>query len=260
MTDKEGLKLLTTKSMTMVREKEIVLPSTYRVLFSMLAKKNNIDIGAEYVHTNEEISDEVYKQIIAVDNNADRAIQAMENEDATELQKVIEDTRKLKQELEALKRIAYEDGLTKALNRKWLEENYLEQETETFKKDGVLALIDLNDFKIINDSLGHAVGDKVLVHLANRLKKLDAHVVRYGGDEFVIIFDEQSPQEVNDLINVIRELYLKKSYRIMDHDLKIKFAYGISTFKTDDKFSDIIHLADEQLYDDKAKVKARTGQ
>jgi diguanylate cyclase (GGDEF)-like protein len=258
MTDKEGLKLITAKSMAMVKGKEVILPSTYRVLFSMLAKKNDVDIGAEYLHTNEEITDEVYNHILSVDNNADRAIKAMENQDASELQNVLDDTRKLKQELEALKRIAYEDGLTKALNRKWLEENYLNQETESFKKDGVLALIDLNDFKMINDTLGHAVGDKVLVHLATRFKKLDAHVVRYGGDEFVIIFDNNSPSEVQDLINVIRELHLKKQYRIMDNDLKIKFAYGVSEFKADEKFSDVIQRADTQLYDDKAKVKART--
>jgi len=255
----ENLKGLTQKCMTLVNQKEIVLPSTYRVVFSMLAKKEGVDIGAESIHTNEEISNEVYEHILSIDSNTDRAIRAIETRDDAELKRVLEDTKKLKSEVEALKRIAYEDGLTKALNRKWLEENYLEGESETFKKDGVIVMIDLNDFKQINDEMGHAVGDKVLMHLAARLKKLDADVVRYGGDEFVLLFDKGSPDDVRDVVHVLRELHLKKQYKVMDNVVQIKFAYGIAPFKRGESFSSVVHEADKMLYDDKAKVKERSA-
>ena len=257
--DKNGLKLVTQKSMSLLKQKDIILPSTYRVLFSVLAKKNNVDIGAENIHTNEEINDEIYEHILSIDSSADRALTAIKNRDESELQKVLEDTRKLKKQIESLKQIAYEDGLTKALNRKWLEENYFSQESEIFKKDGVLVLIDLNDFKQINDNMGHAVGDKVLIHLVARLKKLDAHVIRYGGDEFLLLFDNHVPEEVKNVINVLREVYLKKKYQILEQKVKISFGYGIAKFQTNENFSDIIAIADQYLYQDKEKVKQRTA-
>ncbi len=258
--DKEGLKQITQKSMALVNQKEIVLPSTYRVVFSTLAKKHDVDIGAEALHTNEEINDEVYRHILSIDQHTGRAIAAMENKNTSELHSVLEDTRKLKKQIEALKQIAYQDGLTKALNRQWFEENYLEGESETFKRDGVIALIDLNDFKTINDTLGHAVGDKVLIHLISRLKKLDAHVIRFGGDEIMLVFDDNNlPVEVKNVINVIREIHLKRKYNILGHELRISFAYGIAPFHKEERFSSVIASADKLLYADKEKVKQRTA-
>lgn len=257
--DKDGLKLITQKSMSIVNKKEIVLPSTYKVVFSTLSKKHNIDIGAESLHTNEEINDEVYKHILSIDSTTDRAIVAIRNKDEYELTKVLEDTKKLKQEIESLRLIAYQDGLTKALNRQWFEDNYLNEESETFKKDGVLVLIDLNHFKQINDTLGHAVGDKVLLHLTARLKKIDTHVIRFGGDEFLLIFDNNIPAEVKDVVNIIREVLLKTKHHILGQEVRISFGYGITEFNTEDNFSDILKIADKRLYVDKAKVKQRTA-
>lgn len=253
------LKLVTQKSMEMIGDKEIVLPSTYRVIFSLVAKKHNINIGAEAFYSKEEISDEVYKRILSLDSNTTQAIQAIEKHDTQGLQTILENVDKLKQEIDSLKKIAYEDGLTKALNRKWFEENYLNTATESFIKSGVLALIDLNDFKKINDTLGHAVGDKVLVHIAAKLKKLDAHLVRYGGDEFMLVFDHNTAAEVHNLLNVIRELYVKKKYRILENEIHIKFGYGISTFEANDRFPEILSKADSLLYEDKEKLKKRTA-
>jgi len=253
------LKFITEKSKELACKKEILLPSAYRVLFSLIAKKHNIDIGAEAFYSKEELNDEVYKQILSVDKNTDRAIKAIQEKNESELEKVLEDTKRLKVEIESLKRIAYEDGLTKALNRKWFEDNYLYAETETLSKDGVIVLIDLNDFKKINDTLGHVAGDKVLMYLASAFKKFDSHVVRYGGDEFMLIFNNNSPAEVKDIVNVMREIHLKKTYRISNHDVKIRFGYGISAFKEGDSFEEVINTADKLLYEDKQKVKERVA-
>jgi diguanylate cyclase (GGDEF)-like protein len=253
------LKFITEKSKGLACKKEILLPSAYRVLFSLIAKKHNIDIGAEAFYSKEDINDEVYKQILSVDRNTDRAIKAIKEKDELELEKVLEDTRRLKLEIESLKRIAYEDGLTKALNRKWFEDNYLYADAETLRKEGVIVLIDLNDFKQINDTLGHAAGDKVLIYLASAFKKFDSHVVRYGGDEFMLIFENNTPAEVKDIVNVMREIHLKKKYRISNQDVRIHFGYGISEFKDGDSFEEVINNADRLLYEDKQKVKDRVA-
>ena len=253
----DRFKLVTDSSMSLVNKKDIVLPSTYRVVFASIAKKYNLDIGAENMHTNEEINEDVYKHILSIDNNANRAIEAIQSNDTTELKHILEDTEKLKEEVEALKQISYEDGLTRVFNRRWFEENYLNKEDETFNKNGILVFIDLNDFKQINDNLGHATGDKVLMYFSSRLKKLNGDVIRYGGDEFAIIFQNESYENVKNTIHILRELHLKKKYKILNNVLKIKFAYGIVEFNTNDNFSDIIKEADINMYEDKEKVKSR---
>lgn len=255
--DKNALKTVTKETMELCKTKEIMLPSSYRVLFSYIAKKNKIDIGAESMYTREELNDKFYRQIESFDDNTGQAIEAIQMRDDQKLKIILENTQKLKKEIEALKRIAYEDGLTKALNRRWLEENYLDMDTETFKKNGVLALIDLNDFKIINDTMGHAVGDKILIHLVSVFKKFDTHVVRYGGDEFLLLFDNNSEVEVKDIVNITRELQLKKTYNVFNHHVKIKFGYAIRPFRIEESFSDVITEADKLLYEDKQKLKER---
>ncbi len=253
----EGFKLITQKAMDLVNQKDVVLPSTYRVVFSTLAKKYQIDIGAESIRTNEEINEEVYHHVLALDNNTNRAIEAIYARDDDALQRVLEETKKLQQEVVRLREIAYKDSLTRTLNRRWLERFYLDESGECFAKEGVMALIDLNDFKQVNDLYGHAVGDKVLVHLAGRLLQLQAHVIRYGGDEFLLIFERQALNEVHDIVNVMRELHRKRKIRTATHEFQVSFAYGITPFYIGERFSDIVAKADTALYEDKAKIKRR---
>jgi len=253
------LKLVTKLAMELIQNKEILLPSTYRILFSMVAKENGINIGAEGIHTKKEFNDEIYTHIKTINNNTSRAIAAIKKKDNNELQSVLKDTQKLKQEVESLQNVAYEDALTKALNRKWFEDNHLSAENATFTKEGILVLVDLNNFKNLNDNLGHTVGDKVLIHLTARLKKLSENVVRYDGDKFIILFNGGTEQEVKEVVHVVREILLKKKFQIMDNELKIRFAYGISQFNIDDDFNDIIQTAENRMNEDKVKVKERSA-
>jgi len=252
-----GLKELTQKTMALVNQKEIVLPSTYRVVFSTLSRKYNIDIGAESIHTNEEINDRVYQHVMELDNNVGSAIEAIREKDEARLEQLLEDTKRLKAEVMRLTQIAYEDALTHTLNRKWLEKYYFDESGDTFKKEGVIALIDLNDFKAVNDRYGHAVGDKVLVHLATRLKQIDAHVIRYGGDEFLLVFDSNAISEVRDVVNIMRELHLKRKIRTVGEEFNVSFAYGIAPFHKDQHFEQVIEQADRELFQDKTMIKER---
>lgn len=253
----EGFKLITQKTMDLVNQKEVVLPSTYRVVFSSLAKKYHVDIGAESIRSNEEINEEVYSHVLALDANTNRAIEAIHAKDEAELTRVLEETKRLQQEVARLREIAYEDSLTRTLNRRWLERFFLDETGEFFAKEGVMALIDLNDFKQINDLYGHAVGDKVLIHLAGRLMQLQAHVIRYGGDEFLLIFERQALNEVHDIVNVMRELHRKRKIRTATHEFQVSFAYGIAPFEAGERFSEVIAKADAALYEDKGRIKRR---
>ncbi|WP_133498869.1 EAL domain-containing protein [Cognatilysobacter terrigena] len=96
-------------------------------------------------------------------------------------------------------RLAYRathDALTDLPNRQLLQDRLQQAllNAQRYGRDGVLIFIDLDDFKLVNDALGHGAGDAVLVEVANRLRAVAREtdtVARFGGDEFVIILTEQ---------------------------------------------------------------------
>ncbi|MGL5206941.1 MAG: GGDEF domain-containing protein [Acidaminococcaceae bacterium] len=100
---------------------------------------------------------------------------------------------------EKMKRTAMLDDLTQLWNKRYFNIR-LAEELERSKRKGsplCVAYVDVDDFKTINDKLGHVVGDSVLIHMADILKRntrnLDI-VSRWGGDEFVIIFPDTTPR------------------------------------------------------------------
>lgn len=149
---------------------------------------------------------------------------------------------------------AHYDHLTSLANRTLLNQRLqllVENDQLNNKKFGVLFL-DLDNFKEINDSMGHDIGDMTLVHVAKSLllatRKTDT-VARFGGDEFIILVDEiESTQTLEHiakkLINAIQQ-----PIRIRHLDLKITVSIGISLFPdhgTD--FNQLIKNADLALY------------
>lgn len=149
---------------------------------------------------------------------------------------------------------AHYDHLTSLANRTLLNQRLqllVENDQLSSKKFGVLFL-DLDNFKEINDSMGHDIGDMILVHMAKSLllatRKTDT-VARFGGDEFIILVDEiESTQTLEHiakkLINAIQQ-----PIRIRHLDLKITMSIGISLFPdhgTD--FNQLIKNADLALY------------
>lgn len=100
-----------------------------------------------------------------------------------------------------IREIAFTDALTQLPNRRDFRER-LDQRLQTHGEDDALALlfIDLDDFKRVNDTLGHETGDRVLVEVSNRIRKLvanndlrNAELSRFGGDEFVILVESREP-------------------------------------------------------------------
>ncbi len=105
-------------------------------------------------------------------------------------------TVQLKTSNETLEKLALIDPLTELLNRRGLQQilsNELRQLTRQDGKELLAALVDIDNFKHVNDTLGHAVGDVVLKEVANKLKtsiRLSDHVARIGGDEFLVLFPQ----------------------------------------------------------------------
>ena len=164
------------------------------------------------------------------------------------------DITDLKKAEEQVRYMAYYDGLTGLPNRALFKEqlNYLISHAHRKKTNIVIMFLDLDRFKFINDTLGHAAGDELLKETAIRLKKIvreDDMVVRMGGDEFVLLFPEVSREEnISKLAQKVLNAF-KDSFMINGHEIFISTSIGISLYPYDgEDLNQLIKNADTAMY------------
>ncbi len=179
----------------------------------------------------------------------------------------ISEKKKAQQELLEQKDIldyqAHHDGLTGLPNRVLFNDR-LEHGIEHVQRHSMklaLFFIDLDYFKQINDSLGHQVGDKVLIAVAERLKakiRSEDTLARLGGDEFTIIMEDLKDVEDASLLAHKIEEVLAQPIHIEGHTLYISCSMGISLYPQDDTdANNLIKYADAAMY--KAKEEGRNN-
>lgn len=179
----------------------------------------------------------------------------------------ISEKKKVQQELLKQKDIlayqAHHDGLTGLPNRVLFNDR-LEHGIELAKRHQMklaLFFIDLDDFKQINDSLGHQVGDKVLIAVSERLKakiRQEDTLARLGGDEFTIIIEDlKDVEDVSLLAHKIQQVIMQPIH-IEGHTLYTSCSIGISLYPQDDTdANNLIKYADAAMY--KAKDEGRNN-
>lgn len=152
---------------------------------------------------------------------------------------------------------AYHDGLTQALNKKRFEK-HVKMRLKNQKSKDTLLMIDINNFKMINDKYGHAVGDHVLIVSSERLRrfvrKMDK-VGRVGGDEFMVyLYDILSEEH---MLAIVRDMYERLSQPIVYQDdvLNISVSIGWSFTSSSTTFEEIYSKADEMMYEEKCRSK-----
>lgn len=160
------------------------------------------------------------------------------------------DTEETKKTLEIL---ANEDSLTALWNRRYMEE-YIEKGNSR-QNAGVFMLLDMDNFKRVNDNYGHLMGDEVLVAFARTLKEYagsENRVCRLGGDEFVVFLNSNyTEQEIRD---IARNLIVTIEYEInrvlnFDEESRISVSIGIALKPVDGKtFLTLYNNADKALY------------
>ncbi|KGJ97602.1 putative bifunctional diguanylate cyclase/phosphodiesterase [Colwellia psychrerythraea] len=167
-------------------------------------------------------------------------------------------------------KVAYQaqhDGLTGLFNRQHI--NHLLKsaidDAHSNKKIGSVIFIDLNRFKPINDAMGHSVGDKILLTLANRLYSLNNEnidVGRFGGDEFIIIIKNLNhcyQDTINQLISQINQLLIIP-FVIDANSYKLSCSIGYSLFPLQSStVNNLIKFADIAMYEAK-REKCRLGK
>lgn len=168
----------------------------------------------------------------------------------------------LEMELARMSTLVYEDDLTGGLNRRGLE-NHFAQEASRADREKTplcLAMLDIDDFKKLNDTYGHDVGDDALVHLANSTREVLRNsdmLARYGGEEFVILMPNTSPQDAEHVTNRVRRALTKKIFLHENQKLFITFSAGIAERRPGETLDLLIKRADMALYRAKQDGKNR---
>jgi len=266
--NQKTLQLISNETKNSIDPLNIVTPTIYASIFERFASNYNINIEDEKELSKElltresltltNLQVEISKNVEILDLNTVKAIGAIQDKDERKLQEVLEETKKLKAEIEELKISLYKDELTNIHNRKWLHDTYIDHDTRRFHTTGILAIIDLNYFKIVNDIHGHILGDKVLIFIADRFQKSGFDTIRYGGDEFIMMFEEEiSEKKALKILNAIREDILSKKIKGRDSSFIMSFSFGVAQYKKGDELSSIVNLADAKMYKDKEQIKKR---
>ena len=160
-------------------------------------------------------------------------------------------------EREKLYEMAYQDVLTNLKNRAWCEK--IMQEYEDSHNPVSIINIDLNYFKHVNDTYGHAKGDELLIHFAEILKAAFPHpacVGRMGGDEFIVILDYETEGELEAKIQNLNKVVTEWNQKTTE-DKQISFASGFASNENDMTRSvwKVYEAADHKMYEYKQKYK-----
>jgi diguanylate cyclase len=163
----------------------------------------------------------------------------------------------LRQELEKATAKSLHDGLTGIYNRQAFDEALVEkiEHCHIMKENFSLLLLDLDDFKAINDTHGHLMGDRVLAAFAQKCRQAirgDDFLARYGGEEFAIILAGANIRNAHSKARQICNSVSTARYAISDsHNeqyLSMTVSIGVSAFKKDDTVESLIGRTDKALY------------
>lgn len=168
----------------------------------------------------------------------------------------------LENKLEQMSELVREDQLTGSLNRRGLEDVFERELARADRKASPLciALLDLDDFKKINDQYGHSAGDEALIHLVRVIKEtlraMDV-IARFGGEEFMIVLPDTSLEDAIQTITRVQRELTKQIFMHNHTRLLMTFSAGVAQRKEQEDQKSLTNRADNALYAAKKAGKNR---
>ncbi len=178
----------------------------------------------------------------------------------TELKRVLQQRDALEFQL---RNIANTDNLTGVSNRLALEEyiRYLENKPNQFKHTGLI-IIDIDDFKHVNDTFGHIVGDEVIKLIAEKLQlnvRASDLIVRYGGDEFLVLIEHINFPEAWAIANKILQEIGRSELYIAELNQNIRVSVSAGVVVGGASWMSLLEKADKSLFQAKANGKNKVA-
>jgi len=154
---------------------------------------------------------------------------------------------------------AFHDPLTRLANRSLFRERVEHALDRRNAADTAVMFIDLDNFKTINDSLGHAAGDHVLVEMAHRVRsslRTEDTAARLGGDEFAVLLEDAEVTAAARVAERIR-MAVSRPFWVLGQEVYVSASIGIAVRREGDTANELLRNADVAMYTAKSKGKAR---
>ncbi|WP_300335802.1 GGDEF domain-containing protein [Accumulibacter sp.] len=217
--------------------------------------------NAEDISQLEDVLAEVIRETQIIQLNAQRS-----RDELRAAKQSVEDAEKrigeLQADLDKASTLVRHDQLTGVLNRRGLEEAFDKETARAQRRRATLcvALLDIDNFKKLNDSLGHDAGDAALIHLTTVIRETmrpQDTVARFGGEEFIILLPDTSLEDAQTaLVRLQRELTRRIFLHNNDRQL-ITFSAGVTDFRPTDTQGSVSKRADEAMFAAKQAGKNR---
>ena len=163
------------------------------------------------------------------------------------------DVTKMQQEKEATTIKAYTDGLTGIANRNKFEEvfDYEFNKTLRYKEPLSIAMMDIDNFKLVNDNYGHLIGDEVLIAITQTIQRkvrASDFFARWGGEEFVILFNNTDLNNATSSAEKFRKIVENIEHKTVG---KVTISIGLTEYKDGDTTESMFSRTDKALYEAK---------
>ncbi len=215
------------------------------------------------------VSDYMFTIPLVIEKNLTVAKLRHENETLRQslesaLGEVQESNKQLQTQMEQVEQMAATDHLTGLYNRRYFGKVVMQMfaDATRYQHDIAIGMIDLDHYKEINDTFGHAVGDDLLVlagkTIAANLRQADV-AARYGGDEFVVILSHTSSADAEAVITRIRNEFKAASAVLLKRDKGVSMSIGIASLSMCQSISaeELMASADRALYVSKEEGRDR---
>jgi diguanylate cyclase len=169
---------------------------------------------------------------------------------------------RLQTELDETSELVRHDPLTGVLNRKGIDEA-MEREISVVRRRGAplcVALLDIDNFKQLNDTFGHRAGDEALQHLTSVIRddlRPGDTIGRYGGEEFIILLPDSTEEQGIEIVSRLQRALTKRFFLTGNSRLLITFSAGVSQMLADETSAQAIDRADRAMYAAKRAGKNR---
>jgi diguanylate cyclase (GGDEF)-like protein len=208
----------------------------------------------------------IKSELVSEVDNMRAMVREKENLDQKTLDALSSQVDVLKKELDKARHTANTDGLTGVYNRKALDDHLqrlIERNTVSITPFSLM-MMDLDDFKTLNDTYGHTVGDRMLLAFAQKCRatvRSDDFLARYGGEEFVLILPGASLRNATKKARQVCRTVAAAKYAADDSPraevVAVTVSIGVSTYRNGDTAKSLVDRADQCLYKAKASGKNR---